>query len=251
MIGLTLVTVVAVLGSGLRGVDQDGRQRPGHRRLRRRRQAGAALPGRRGRHARGRRRASRPPRTSGPTRRSCRARRTRSAGSIPPRSRASTTFDVVEGLRPHARPARDGRRARDQGLRRQRAPEGRRRLTVETPSGDKRHAGDPRDLRPAATKPLLGEIAISQQTFDKAFPQPKNSLTLARRRRRRRGAEIEAPTQRLRRRDVPHGRRVSEGRHEGHGDDARDALRAARLLGDRQPVRDGQHDGALGVRAHP
>ena len=30
-----------------------------------------------------------------------------------------------------------------------------------------------------------------------------------------------------------------------------DALRAAGLLGDREPVRHGQHDGALGVRAHP
>ena len=30
----------------------------------------------------------------------------------------------------------------------------------------------------SATKPLLGEIAVSQKAFDNAFSQPKNSLTL-------------------------------------------------------------------------
>ena len=51
-------------------------------------------------------------------------------------------------------------------------------LTVETPSG----ASGTMVIRgiydPPSTKPLLGEIAISQQTFDRSFTQPKNGLTL-------------------------------------------------------------------------
>ncbi len=51
-------------------------------------------------------------------------------------------------------------------------------LTVETPSG----AAGTMVIRgiydPPSTKPLLGEIAISQQTFDRSFTQPKNGLTL-------------------------------------------------------------------------
>ena len=122
-------------------------------------------------------------------------------------------------------------------------------LKVKTPSGAEgtmviRGIYDAPD-----SKALLGEIAISQASFDKGFTQPKNGLTLL---------DATAPPggdqgdhERLRRRHVPHRRGVSDGRHEGHGDVARDALRAARLLGDRLAVRDGQHDGALGLRAHP
>ena len=93
-------------------------------------------------------------------------------------------------------------------------------------------------------------VSMTQQAFDEAFGEPKNSYTfLDGGRRRRQGAR--GGREGLRRRGVPHGRRVPEGRHEGHGDGPGHALRAAGLLGDREPVRHGQHDGALGVRAHP
>jgi putative ABC transport system permease protein len=52
------------------------------------------------------------------------------------------------------------------------------RLAVETPSGAKATLLVRGIYDPPATKPLLGEIAISRQTFDKGFTQPKNSLTL-------------------------------------------------------------------------
>ena len=57
MIGLTLVTVVAVLGAGISAATQVGDHRPAPRRLRHRRQRGPAVPGRRGRQAGGDRRA--------------------------------------------------------------------------------------------------------------------------------------------------------------------------------------------------
>ena len=57
MIGLTLVTVVAVLGAGMHRRYEVGDHRPGPRRLRRRRQRRPAVPGRRGRRARARARA--------------------------------------------------------------------------------------------------------------------------------------------------------------------------------------------------
>ena len=126
MIGLTLVTVVAVLGSGLRVVDAEGGQ------------------------------ATRsPPTTSSTASRSCRSgppratssrhrrREGRHARPLRPRARAGQgepgqrdrsrhdrallPLRLVEGLlRSHARAARNERRARDEGLRRERAPEGRR-----------------------------------------------------------------------------------------------------------------------------
>ena len=52
MIGLTLVTLVAVLGAAPERVDQGGRQRPAPRRLRPRRQRPAAVQRRRGRRTR-------------------------------------------------------------------------------------------------------------------------------------------------------------------------------------------------------
>jgi putative ABC transport system permease protein len=52
------------------------------------------------------------------------------------------------------------------------------RLAVQTPSGAK-SAVVVRGIYDApASKPLLGEVAVAQRTFDKAFTQPKNSLTL-------------------------------------------------------------------------
>jgi putative ABC transport system permease protein len=52
------------------------------------------------------------------------------------------------------------------------------RLSVQTPSGGKGVVVVRGIYDPPATKALLGEVAIPQRTFDKAFSQPKNSLTL-------------------------------------------------------------------------
>jgi putative ABC transport system permease protein len=51
-------------------------------------------------------------------------------------------------------------------------------LKVKTPSGAEGTMVIRGMYDPPATKPLLGEIAVSQQTFDKSFTQPKNGLTL-------------------------------------------------------------------------
>jgi putative ABC transport system permease protein len=52
------------------------------------------------------------------------------------------------------------------------------RLAVETPSGAKATLTIRGIYDAPATKPLLGEVAVSQATFDKGFAQPKNGLTL-------------------------------------------------------------------------
>ena len=80
-------------------------------------------------------------------------------------------------------------------------------------------------------------------------PVAEHAHVPRRRRGCRQGDRVEGG--RLQRRDVPHRGGLREGLHEGRGDDARDALRAAGLLRARQPVRHGQHARALGVRAHP
>ena len=124
------------------------------------------------------------------------------------------------------------------------------RVSLKTPSGAKRTLVVRGIYDPPAANPLLGDISMSQQGFDKAFAQPEEQVHVPRRGRRRR-AGAEGPGEGLRRRQAPHRRRVPEGRHQGPAGRPGDALRAARLLGRREPVRHGQHDGALGVRAHP
>jgi putative ABC transport system permease protein len=52
------------------------------------------------------------------------------------------------------------------------------RLSIQTPSGQKGTLVIRGIYDPPATKALLGEIAVTSQAFDKAFTQPKNSLTL-------------------------------------------------------------------------
>ena len=51
-------------------------------------------------------------------------------------------------------------------------------LSVQTPSGARATLKIRGIYDVPATKPLLGEIAVSQATFDKGFTQPKNGLTL-------------------------------------------------------------------------
>jgi len=52
------------------------------------------------------------------------------------------------------------------------------RLSITTASGAKATMTVRGIYDAPASKPLLGEIAVSQQTFDKGFTQPKNALTL-------------------------------------------------------------------------
>ena len=96
---------------------------------------------------------------------------------------------------------------------------------------------------------LLGDISMTQQGFDKASHEPKNSLTFL-----DAGADANDGAQgqgrQLQRRHVPHGRRLRRGPDQAVREDAGDALRPAGLLSGREPVRDGQHARALGVRAH-
>ena len=65
-------------------------------------------------------------------------------------------FEWSAGSERSARPARDRRRRRDQGLRRERGPEGRRSRVAHHARGRGAHAGGPRDLRPAAGQAAAG-----------------------------------------------------------------------------------------------
>ena len=150
MIGLTLVTVVAVLGAGLNSADAVGDHRPGRRRLRRRLQGRAAY-----RAAGGDKLAAVPGVKAATQVRSetvlVRATSARSPGSTPPRSRTSTVR-LDDGLRSDARAARsDGAivtkaYAEDNHL----AVGGK--LAVTTPAGQQGRARRPRDLRPARSR---------------------------------------------------------------------------------------------------
>jgi putative ABC transport system permease protein len=51
-------------------------------------------------------------------------------------------------------------------------------VSVTTPSGEKRTLLVKGVYDPPAQKPLLGDVSMTQQAFDKAFNSPKNSLTL-------------------------------------------------------------------------
>ena len=100
--------------------------------------------------------------------------------------------------------------------------------------------------------PLLGSASISQQAFDELYERPRNRFTLVNVAGDPDEAAQDEPGDRgrgLPRHADLHARGVD--REGGPGDrtvpDA--ALRPARTLGDHQPVRDGQHARAGGVRA--
>ncbi len=95
--------------------------------------------------------------------------------------------------------------------------------------------------------PLLGDVAVSQGTFDDAFPRPQNAYTFV-------DGKLEGgPGRRDRRlpgREADDRRGVRRQPRRRTEDDHEDDLRPARLLGAREPVRDGQHAGAGRLRAH-
>ena len=88
------------------------------------------------------------------------------------------TFAWSNGLRRHGRPARPGRRAGDQDVRRRQEP---RRsasgCSIETASGDKRTVVVAGIYDPPEIEQMLGDVTIGQEAFDASFPQPKNLFT--------------------------------------------------------------------------
>ena len=249
MIGLTLVTVVAVLGSGINAGTKKAITDQLH--------AGYVVDGNGGlpfRADEGDKLAATPGVKAASQVRSDEAivqgKENTVTGIDPATIAHFYTFNGRHELRAHARAARDRRRARRQELRQGQAPEGRAApCRIKTPKGDKHTVVVRGIYDPPEANPLLADVSCHQKAFDSAYASrrtaSRSSTRMPTRRRPQGGG------QGLRRRQVPHRRRVPEGRHQGHGDGHGDALRAAGLLGDREPVRHGQHDGALGVRAHP
>ena len=250
MIGLTLVTARRRArlehdeGERLGSVE-----RGGARGLRHRRQGRHAVPRRRRRRAgagRGRR-----ARLARPLGHRARGRQgdARSPASTRPRSPASSTFTWVKGSEGSlAKLGTDGAIVT-------------REYANAAPPGDRRHARH----HDAVGREAHARRPRHPQPEDAAAGRDQHEPEGLRRRLRRR-AEERAHVHR--RRPRPRARRskpkaggfgdatfhaggaYAKDATQGHGEDARDALRAARLLRDRQPVRDGQHPRALGVRAH-
>ena len=179
MIGLTLVTVVAVLGAGINNATKSAITEQLRRRLRRRRQAGPAVQRRRGRQARGD--AGRAERLARPV--GHRARAGRAAGDQ--RHRPGDDRGLLHVRRgPRARTARSTQLGSRRRAREQEATPTDEHLKVgSTRVGhDARRARSARSSSAASTtrreqKPLLGDVSMTQQAFDKAFDNPKNSFT--------------------------------------------------------------------------
>ena len=191
MIGIALVTFVAVLASG-------------HARLEPRRDR-AADPRRPDHHLRGRlhavrrRRGRRGRRVAGSRRRSPRCARSSAARPAPAatspassrtRSLTGYSFDWVEGSDATLGAARHERRSRRRGLRRGRGPLGRRQLRR-----SRRPATSGRPLvvkgifEPPPFYPLLGAVTIPKDTFDSLFERRAEPLRVHQRPRRPDGAE--------------------------------------------------------------
>ena len=140
MIGLTLVTVVAVLGSGISAGDEVGDHEAGPRRLRDRRQGRPAVPGLRGRQARGDARAS----TAASHVRSDDAivqGKQRTISGIDPATIAHFyTFNWTTGSERTLGQLGSRRRDRHQDLRQGQAPEGRQRRCPSSRLGRQAHA---------------------------------------------------------------------------------------------------------------
>ena len=252
MIGLALVTVVAMLGAGLRGSTETAVKKQVTRRLRRDRQGRRRLvPGRLGRRARpapGVKAISRRARDDQAGRRAGRARP--SPASTRRRSTTSTRFDWTDGSLHGARTSR--RRARDQGLRRQASrSRSAARSTVQSPNGrDAQACTVRRHPRAAADRRAARRRRRSPRTaFDGAFARPQNAFTFV-------DGELRRPA-------LASGHRPLPGREAHHRGRVRQEPRRRTstvilkmlyvllgVLGRREPVRDGQHARARRLRAH-
>ena len=103
---------------------------------------------------------------------------------------------------------------------------------------------------PPEANPLLADVVVTQKAFDSAYSQPKNSFTFLDAKPGS-AAAIKAAAKGYGDAKYHTGAAYPKDATKDMADGPGHALRAARLLGDREPVRHGQHDGALGVRAHP
>ena len=160
------------------------------------------------------------------------------------------TFDWTNGSERSLRRARRRRRARD----RRTTPttttsRSARRSRSRRPSGDKRTVVVRGIYDPPETQ-LLGDDQHRAAGVRRAFPQPEERVHVPRRRTAAPPRRSKAAAAGFSDADAPHRRRVREGLHEGLRQLPEDALRAARLLGRREPVRDGQHARAHRLRAH-
>ena len=180
MIGLTLVTVVAVLGAGLRssveGAVTDQVEAPTTSSTPATALSFGAAEGDAAREGRRRRRR---PRTCGPTPRSSTGEESDVTGIDP------ATIDRVLHVRlGHAATTRTvpghGRRRRRgrQGLRRRpRRRASASKLEIQSASGDERTVAVRGIYDPPQIDQMLGMVSITQQAFDETFPQPKNRFT--------------------------------------------------------------------------
>ena len=126
-------------------------------------------------------------------------------------------------------------------------------VTLEFPSGKKTTV----KLKGVWDEPKGGSpfahISISTTLFDKFTPRPADLMVLVEHARRRHRREHGAPRARgegLCRRQDPDARRVQVELRGPDQQAAQPALRAARAVGDRQPRRDHQHARADGIRAN-
>ena len=126
------------------------------------------------------------------------------------------TFEWTTRLRAHARAARDRRRARDQGLRQGPAPEGRQPRVADDAVGRQAHARRARHLRPAVGQRAARRRQHVPAGVRQGVRQPEEQVHVPRRDADA-AAGAEGRGQGLRRRQAPHRRRVPEGRHQGHG----------------------------------
>ena len=215
MIGLTLVTVVAVLGAGLQRVDARRRQRPAPRGLRGRRRPGgcrSAADG--GRRARARRR--RQGRLARALRQGARAGQGERRHRHRPgrRSRASTTFDWAKGSEQSL-----GQLGTDGALvtktyADEHAPGGRRASSSLDDALGRRSAryvvrGH---LRPAAASARCSATSASASRRSTPLHERRRTASRSSTPDAARRPALEAAVDGLRRRQVPHRRGVPEGR---------------------------------------
>ena len=176
MIGLTLVTVVAVLGAGLNASTKQAVSDQVQRRLRHRRQAGPAVQGRR------RRPAGRRPGCHGGVARPLGQGARPGQGEHDQRNRprddrALLPLHMGRRLRPLERLGTDGALVTEAYAEDKHLALGDH-LSLQTPAGDKHTLTIRGIYDPPDAKQLLGDVSMTQQAFDKAFANPKNSLTL-------------------------------------------------------------------------
>ena len=149
-------------------------------------------------------------------------------------------FELQERFAARAR--REGWRDRLQGLRRRARPEGRQHVQAgQAPAARGRHP------RRSEARPAAGRRRRVPAHVRRRLPAPAERLHV-------RGRQLEGgPGRRDRRlpgREADDRRGVRRQPRRRTEDDHEDDLRPARLLGAREPVRDGQHAGAGRLRAH-